>query len=513
MLKPEMIPLMTDAELLKFNSLALSDDLGLYMREAWPIVEPSTPFIGGWHTDAMVEILEAVTAGEIRRAIINVPPGMTKTLTTCVMWPTWEWSRDPSTRWIFTTHEIGLATRESTKRRAIMSSDWYRARWPGVVFSSDQNVKTEFQNTAKGEMYCCSFGSSPMGHHGRIVIDDPQNPKKAASDIEREGVIEYWRGQLSSRFMPPDTAPAVLIMQRLHERDLTGYLLAEETGWTHLCLPMEAPTRSTFLFRSGRKVEREAGELLCPQRFTADAVAELKLKMGSYNASGQLQQTPSPLEGGMLKRGWWQEYAAIPANLDEVIQSWDLAFKETTGSDYVVGQVWGKKGGAFYLLDQVRDRMDFPATLKAIESLSAKWPAATCKLVEDKANGPAVISTLKTKIPGLIAVEPRGSKEARASAVSPAIEAGNVFLPAPLLWSGVHDFVEECAAFPKGANDDQVDAMTQALDRFLVGGSGIYEFYARHAKDVATEEVALPPLWTPASVAREAPLGHGANSR
>jgi len=488
LLRPEHIPLMTDAELLKFNSLALADDLSLYMREAWPIVEPSTPFIPGWHIDAIAEHLEAVTAGQIRRLIINVPPGFTKTLTTCVMWPTWEWARDPSSRWIFTTHEVGLATRESVKRRAVMSSDWFRARWPHVIFSTDQNVKTEFQNTAKGEMFCCGFGGSPTGHHGsRIVIDDPQNPKKAGSDVEREAVIEFWRGSLSTRFIPPATAACVLIMQRLHERDLTGYLLAEEPGvWTHLSLPMEATTRQTVVLPSGRKIVREEGELLCPDRFGADQVAALKVSLGSYGASGQLQQSPSPAGGGMLKRGWWKEYAAIPDALDEVIQSWDCSFKETKDSDFVVGQVWGKKGASAYLLDQVRGRMDFPTTLKAIEALSAKWPAALAKLVEDKANGPAVISTLKTKISGLIAVEPRGSKEARASAVSPAIEAGNVFLPAPALAHWVGDFIEECAVFPRGANDDQVDAMTQALDRLLAGNAWA-DWAERKAREVAEQ--------------------------
>ncbi len=470
MLRPEHIPLMTDAELLHFNALAMSDDLGLYMREAWPIVEPSTRFIPGWHIDAIAEHLEAVTAGQTKRLIINVPPGFTKSLTVSVFWASWEWSRDPSSRWIFTTYESSLATRFSIRRRAIMSSDWYRARWPGVVFSSDQNVKTEFQNTAKGEMSCFGFGSSPLGHHAsRIAIDDPINPRSAASDLERQSAIDYYRGQLSTRAIPPEAAAFVLIMQRLHERDLTGHVL-ERGGWEHLCLPARFEPRHPFVWPDDpRTVE---GELLWPERIDAEAVSRLKLTLGSYGASGQLQQTPSPLEGGMLKRGWFREYAAIPDALDEVLQSWDLTFKETTGSDYVVGQVWGKKGASAYLLDQVRDRMDFPATLKAIESLSAKWPAALAKLVEDKANGPAVISTLKSKIAGLIAVEPRGSKEARASAVSPAIEAGNVFLPAPSLWPGVHDFIEECASFPKGANDDQVDAMTQALDRLLVGGAG-----------------------------------------
>src|SRR6266404_5616260 len=169
--------------------------------------------------------------------------------------------------------------------------------------------------------------------------------------------------------------------------------------------------------------------------------------------------------------------------MDEVLISVDAAFKAAADSDYVVMQVWGKRGADFFLLDQVRDRMDFPTTCRALETLSAKWPMATAKLIEDKANGPALIAQLKSKIPGLIAVEPRGSKEARAAAVSPAIESGNVHLPSPEHAPWVHDFIEECAAFPKGANDDQVDAMTQALDRFLAGSLWI-DWFGNKAREI-----------------------------
>jgi predicted phage terminase large subunit-like protein len=172
----------------------------------------------------------------------------------------------------------------------------------------------------------------------------------------------------------------------------------------------------------------------------------------------------------MVKRHWWKFYNTLPQNLEWQLQSWDCSFKDSDGTDYVVGQVWGVKDADIYLLDQVRDRMDFPVTIQAIENMTKKWPQATMKLIEDKANGPAVISMMRHKIGGLIPVEPRGSKEARASAVSPLIEAGNVYLPSPAIAPWVNDFIEECSAFPNGANDDQVDAMSQALGRFMYTG-------------------------------------------
>ena len=160
------------------------------------------------------------------------------------------------------------------------------------------------------------------------------------------------------------------------------------------------------------------------------------------------------------------EAIEVPRSVDEQAQSWDCAFKEAETSDYVVGQVWGRIGSAFLLGDQVRARMDFPATVHAVRDLSEKWPGTFAKLIEDKANGSAVIQMLAHEIPGLIPVNPQGGKIARASAISPLVEAGNVYLPHPACAPWVEDFIEECAAFPNGAHDDQVDAMTQALLRW-----------------------------------------------
>jgi len=252
-------------------------------------------------------------------------------------------------------------------------------------------------------------------------------------------------------------------MTRWHEDDLAGRLLKEMKAggqqWTVLELQAVAGENDAL----GRK----PGEALWPEYGYNEAwAAETKVDVGTYFWNALYQQHPSSPEGEMLKRGWWKFYKAIPADLQEVIQSWDMTFKDSDGSDYVTGGVWGRKGADKYLLDQVRGRMDFPTTLAAVKALTAKWPEARAKLVEDKANGPAVIATLKREIPGLIPVEPRGSKMARVAAVSPEIEAGNVYLPDPSIAPWVNDFIEECSAFPNGKHDDQVDQMSQALLRF-----------------------------------------------
>lgn len=205
--------------------------------------------------------------------------------------------------------------------------------------------------------------------------------------------------------------------------------------------------------------------MLWKERFGPKEVEEQKLDLGSYAAAAQLQQRPAPAEGGILKRHWWKLLREMPRKFDEMIQSWDCSFKETSSSDYVVGQVWERSGVDKYLVDQVRRRMDCPTTMQEIVRLSEKYPKAQTKLIEDKANGPAVIAMLKHQLTGLIAVNPEGGKEARAHAVSPQIEAGNVYLLDPEVAAWVAGFIDECAAFPQGANDDQVDAMPQALLR------------------------------------------------
>jgi predicted phage terminase large subunit-like protein len=254
----------------------------------------------------------------------------------------------------------------------------------------------------------------------------------------------------------------VIVMQRVHENDLAGHVL-QQGDYEELKLPAEYEGSRRMTSIGWQDPRTEPDELLWPERFGREEIDRLKRDLGSYGAASQLQQRPSPAEGGILKRHWWKFYRDAPRKFKEVIQSWDCSFKDSRSSDFVVGQVWGRNGADKYLLDQVRGRMDCPATMQAVKRLSENWPQAQRKVIEDKANGPAVVAMLKHEIAGLIAVNPKGGKEVRAQAVSPQIEAGNVYLPDPSIAPWINGFIEECAAFPNGAFDDQVDAMSQAL--------------------------------------------------
>jgi predicted phage terminase large subunit-like protein len=452
----------------------LEGDLRAFVPAAWPVLEPARSFVANWHHDLLAEYLTAVFQGQVKRLLVNIPPRHTKSRFATVLWPCWCWAQRPEAAWIFGSYAAGLSVRHSLDRRAVLSSDWYQARWGDRArFADDQNLKAEFENTARGTMVATSVGGSAMGLGADvIVVDDPHNPEQALSEAERETALRWFDQTLTTRLNDPATGAIVVIMQRLHQQDLSGHLL-EQGDWVHVALPAEAEDRERVVFPvSGVAHEREPGELLWPERFTQDVLAKQKRRLGAWAYAGQFQQRPTPLGGGIFKRDWWRFYDELPPTFESLVASWDCAFKDTKGSDYVVGQVWGKRGADCYLLDQVRGRWSFPGTVQAIRSLAGKWPQATAKLVEDKANGPAVIDTLKHEIPGLIAINPEGGKVVRAQAVSPLIESGNVYLPNPAHHPWVEDFLEECGAFPNGAHDDQVDAMTQALRRLGAGNSG-----------------------------------------
>lgn len=439
------------------------DSLSEFVRQGWHVVEPAREYVPNWHIDAVCEHLEAVARGQIRELLINIPPGHMKSLLVSVFWPAWQWTRAPGWRALFSSYASDLAIRDSVRCRNLIESDWYQQTFAPIwKLSSDQNVKSYFENTSKGFRFCHSVGGRTTGFRGdAIVVDDPLNVLDAYSEVTRKEVITWWDEAMPSRLNDLRVGAKVIIMQRLHQEDLSGHVLGLG-GYEHLCLPTEFDPKRHARTSIGWKDPRTAeGELLFPSMFPPDVVAKIKRKPSVF--AGQHQQRPSPPEGNMFLRKWWQRYRQRPTDFDEVIQSWDCAFKDTKDSDFVVGQVWGRKGPKKYLLDQVRDRMNFAATCAAVKDLSAKWPQAVLKLIEDKANGPAVIETLKRTTAGIVAVNPQGGKEARAAAVQPEVEAGDVFIPEEAPW--VLDFLEECSDFPKGAHDDQVDAMTQALLR------------------------------------------------
>lgn len=434
---------------------------------AWHVLEPAAELKWGWCLDAICEHLQAVHDGRIKRLLMNVPPGCMKSLTTGVLFPAWEWGPGgrADLRFLTTAHKETLAIRDNMKCRRLIQSDWFQERWP-VKLTGDQNAKSKFENTSTGFRESMSFTSLTGSRGDRVIIDDPLSVDDAFSEAALQAAEDTFLEAVPSRVNNADSA-IIVIMQRLHERDTSGIILANDLGYTHLMLPMRFESNRRCVTSIGfRDPRTRDGELLFPERFGEQQVREMERTMGSYACAGQLQQRPVPRGGGLFKAEWIQHWsdASLPKAFDAMVLSWDMTFKDAQTSDFVVGQVWGRKAGCFYLLDQLRGRWDFVKTLEQFVASSQKWPRVTRKLVEDKANGSAIISALKRKVSGIIPVTPKESKEARASAVTTLWEARNVFLPPKDQYPWVEqDFIPELLSFPAGAHDDMVDSMTQAL--------------------------------------------------
>jgi len=445
--------------------------LRTFVELSWPILEPGQTFMPNWHIDLICETLEAVTAGQITRLFIGIPPRYGKSLMVSTMWPVWEWLSHPSHRWLFVSYSDPLAKHHSLNRRRLLTSAWYRRHWEHIVrLARDQSAKGDMHNTKRGMMTALSMGTSPIGKGGnRIVLDDPHTPDQLESETQRLHATLRFREMLATRLDDKGRDAVVLVMQRLHERDLAAVCL--ELGYHSVVLEAVASSRRTYVFpRSGRVFTREAGTALWPARETLEQLDDLKRTMGAYAFEGQYQQRPVPRIGALFPRDRWAWYDSYPEG-GYLVQSWDLAFKDGAANDYVVGLVAYVVGAMIYLVDRFKAKASFSETEKAMIRMRNLYPKTRCVLVEDAANGPAILDSLRAHLPGLIGVPPQGGKFARAAAAQPRVEAGQVLLPKPRQLDGtpwpdrlwVDDFIDTCAAFPKGAHDDDVDALSQLL--------------------------------------------------
>lgn len=408
------------------------------------------------------------------RLIISMPPQEGKSQRASRRFPLWCLLQNPDLRIAITSYESRIAERWGRTVR----DDIRQNPSLGLFISDVIGSQKEWElKDSDGGMYSAGVGGALTGRPvDMLLIDDPvKGREQADSPTIREKTWDWWTDTALSRLAPG--APVILILTRWHSDDLAGRLITEAPEeWEVVNIPAEAETDDDPL-------GRQPGEFMVSARGRSVAQWEARKRSSGPKTWASLYQgRPSPEEGDVFPRDWptynhqiahvksdgIHRVPGMGRDEYELIQSWDLTFKDTKGSDFVVGQVWLRIGADVFLLDQVRDRMNFNDSVRAIRAMTAKWPQAHAKLVEDKANGPAVISALSGKIPGLIPVEPEGSKYARASAVSPFVHAGNVRLPESRLLPNVMELIQEARDFPNAPNDDTVDAMSQALTYLLV---------------------------------------------
>lgn len=450
-----------------------------FIRQGWDTVEPISPFINGWHIGAICEHLEALTSGQIDKLIINVPPGHMKSLTCSVFWLPWWWAREPHIRALHAAYAGELSHRDSRRTLSLLQSDWYQARYgDGYIITKANEHRIE--NTKGGLRIASSTGGVGTGERAHVVVnDDLIRAQDAHSEAMQKQAIAHLKA-MDSRAVPGYSFRRLLIMQRLHENDPTGYLLSQELGYEHLRLPAEFEPEKRCVtsigFSDPRTVE---GELLWPEAFGPDAISGAKLIQGTYGYAGQYQQNPAPADGGILKRQWWKYYKVAP-EIQRIVQCWDTAFKAGQENDNSVCTTWGVGKIGYYLLDCWAGKLEFPELKRQAVALAAKWTPEVI-LIEDAASGQSLIQELQRESRLTIKpFKPDRDKIARAHAVSPVIEAGRVFLPEDAEW--LADYLEELSLFPNAAHDDRVDSTTSALDYLIhLPDTGILDYYSQMA--------------------------------
>lgn len=489
-----------------------------FVEQAWPIVEPSTPFRGNWHIDAWCDHLEGVAAGHIEKLLGNVPPGTSKSLLTGVFFPAWVWLRGEKeidengtkrmvpaaiARFLCGSFDEGLTIRDSGKSRDIVESEWFQVRWPHVQFSKNNELRRE--TTDKGWRVATSVGGRGTGEHPDfIIVDDPHNPKKAESDAERQAALDWFDRTLSTRGASRG-ARFVVVMQRLHQKDLSGHILARADAdeWTHFFVPMryEPPVfvdykraevgehgelrevveqrpaipgtqTASLAIRSDLGLDPRIGQpgaLLWPELFDAKKVKSLEASLGSYGAAGQLQQRPAPADGGLFQRVWFDVVDALPA-IRERCRGWDKAGTNAAG-DWTAGVLMSKDvDGIYYVEDVQRAQLSSGKRNKLMRSQAAMDGVTTIVRIEQEpgSGGKESAEISKKELAGYTVkvVPSTNDKVTRARPFAIQAEAGNVkLLRGP--WNAA--YLDELCVFPNGENDDQVDGSSGAFNELAIG--------------------------------------------
>jgi predicted phage terminase large subunit-like protein len=443
-------------------------ELYSFVQRIFPIVSAGSPFLPNWHVEAITYALTCIMRGETKRQIITEPPRSLKSICASVALPAFVLGHDPTRRIICVSYSEGLARKHANDFRAVMRSPLYRRLFPGTRISAAKDTELEVMTTARGFRYATSVGGTLTGRGGNLLIlDDPLNALDAHSERARESLKQWYANTLLSRLDNKADDAIIVVTQRLHVDDLVGHLL-EQGGWTELSLPAIAEVEQVVPLGPDRYHHRKVGELLHPEREPAWALEDLKRTMGSVDFAAQFQQEPIAAGGNLIKWHWFTPYDHPPRweQGDKLIVSWDTAMSAGELCDYSACVVLHVRGESAYLLDALRDRLEYPDLLRTVIEVHRRWRTVTgsyALLIENKGSGMSLIQQLRREGIRAIEVKPEGDKVMRMNAHTAKIEAGYVHIPRRASW--LDDFRKEIMVFPVGKYDDQVDALSQALDR------------------------------------------------
>lgn len=503
------------AELLKRRRIG--EKLHDFVAAAWPQFEGGRDFTDGWAVGAVCEHVQAVLDGQIRDLLINIPPRCCKSTVVSVCMQPFAWIRDPTMQFFFASYSDKLSIRDHVKSRRLMESRWFQTRWGNKFqLTDDQNTKVRFDNMQGGYRVASSIDGTVTGEGADLLAFDDPNSANDIGDAALQNAQDFWQYTMPTRLNDFKNGKRIVVQQRLHEKDISGIILRDKGDFVHLVLPMEfeKARRSITVALPGTNGKKwqdprtKEGELLWPERIDERAVARLKRELGStYAIAGQLQQRPSPGEGGIIKRKWFQIWKQpAPPRLDYVLLSVDTAMSEKDDAAESAATAWGvfkhpeTRVPCVMLLSAWHDQVEYPELRKRITRLQRNYlddgplydPDGTetvapkdgtskrCDvvLVERKNNGISLIQELSKTGMTITGFNPDklGDKLQRVRMITPILESERVWVPGsvasnyerPRQWAD--ELIEQCMAFPKGALRDLVDTMTQVLWKLQISG-------------------------------------------
>ena len=459
----------------------LRSDLHSFIQATFPIVSPNDEFAANWHIEAIAFHLDLVRQGRLKRLIITLPPRSLKSICASVAFPAFVLGHNPRRRIICVSYSEALARKHANDCRAVMRSDLYRRVFPNTRISPVKDTELEFATTLGGNRLATSVGGTLTGRGGNlIIVDDPTKPQDAYSEAERERTQQWYSNTLVSRLDNKTNDGIVVVMQRLHVDDLVGHLL-EQGGWYHLNLPAIADVEESVELSYLHTHLRQPGDLLHPEREPRSILDAAKRAMGTMDFAAQYQQAPIIVGGNLIKWDWFRIYDNPPPrnSNDRIVVSWDTAMSSKELASYSACVVLQIRGETVHVLDVIRERLEYPALKRKVVEVHKRWRYATndyALLIENKGSGMSLIQDLEQEHIYALAVDPVGDKVMRMNQQTARVEARSVWLPRVAPW--LEEFRHEVMAFPVGRYSDQVDALSQGLNRafdrsggeFSIGG-------------------------------------------
>lgn len=441
----------------------LKNNLPFYVQKTFNHINPKSEFYSNWHIDLICDYLKEIENNSFNRLIINIPPRSLKSICVSVAWTSWLLGHRPESRILTSSYSQNISNKLSQDTRFIIESEWYKKLFPETRISKKQNQKSKFLTTKYGFRFSTSVGGSVTGEGGDyLIVDDPHNPSHIHSKKLRHKTIDWFLNTFSTRLNNRKTGKIIIVMQRLHNDDLCGFLEnSSPNEWEILKIPLLSE-KKLYFSAGDNKYKMEKDEIINNKLFDKETIEKLISEIGIYNFESQYLQKPRTDQYNFLNKDYINYYEKLPEKFDSIIHSWDTAIKTSENSDYSALTIWGIYQDRYYLINFLQEKLEYPDLKKEIKNYINKFSANTI-LIEDKSSGHSIIQDLKRDgIKNIISIKPLKDKLTRFASVIELFERGQVLIPKNN--NKFITLVNNLLEFPNVKNDDIVDSVSQFLN-------------------------------------------------